>query len=59
MHLPLTRDACVANSHLTGKGDDVQMRNLLIRSMGWLLIAATALMLLGLAQVPELWAGAP
>ncbi|SFV26240.1 hypothetical protein SAMN05428990_0209 [Pseudoxanthomonas sp. YR558] len=35
------------------------MRSLLIRSMGWLLVAATALMLLGLAQVPELWAGAP
>jgi hypothetical protein len=35
------------------------MRSLLIRSMGWLLIAATALVLLGLAQAPELWAGGP
>jgi len=42
--------------HLTGTGD-VDMRSLLVRSMGWLLIAATALVLLGLAQVPELWAG--
>lgn len=34
------------------------MRSLLVRSMGWMLIAATALVLLGLAQVPHLWAGA-
>lgn len=33
------------------------MRMLVVRSMAWLLIAATALVLLGLAQVPELWAG--
>lgn len=45
------------DSQLTGMGN-VDMRSLLMRSMGWLLIAATALVLLGLAQVPELWAGA-
>lgn len=33
------------------------MRMLVVRSMAWLLIAAAALVLLGLAQAPELWAG--
>ena len=33
------------------------MRNLLMRSMAWMLIAATALVLCGLAQAPELWLG--
>jgi hypothetical protein len=33
------------------------MRILVVRSMAWLLIAAMALVLLGLAQMPELWAG--
>ncbi len=32
------------------------MRMLVVRSMAWLLIAAAALLLLGLAQAPELWA---
>ena len=33
------------------------MRNLLMRSMAWMLSAATALVLFGLAQAPELWLG--
>ncbi|MDR7070591.1 Sec-independent protein translocase protein TatA [Pseudoxanthomonas japonensis] len=33
------------------------MRLLVVRSMAWLLIAATALVLFGLAQAPELWLG--
>lgn len=33
------------------------MRMMVVRSMVWLLIAATALVLFGLAQVPEIWAG--
>lgn len=33
------------------------MRMLVMRSMVWLLIAATALVLFGLLQVPELWLG--
>ncbi len=33
------------------------MRMLVMRSMVWLLIAATALVLFGLLQAPELWLG--
>lgn len=33
------------------------MRTLMMRSMAWLLIAATALVLFGLLQMPELWLG--
>ena len=33
------------------------MRTLMMRSMAWLLIAATALVLFGLLQAPELWLG--
>lgn len=31
------------------------MRTILTRSMAWMLIAAVALVLFGLAQMPELW----
>jgi len=33
------------------------MRTLLVRSLAWMLIAAAALLLFGLAQAPELWLG--
>ena len=57
MHLPLTRraPASIVVPH-TGQGDP-RMRNLLVRSMAWMLIAATALVLFGLLQMPELWLG--
>lgn len=34
------------------------MKTILTRSMIWMLIAAVALVLFGLAQMPELWAPA-
>lgn len=32
------------------------MRTMMMRCMTWMLIGAAALLLFGLAQVPELWA---
>lgn len=57
MHLPLTRRARapIVVSH---SGQEThRMRTLLVRSLAWMLIAAAALLLFGLAQAPELWLG--
>lgn len=57
MHLRLTRRRVAAIVEADSGQETHPMRNLLMRSMAWMLIAATALVLFGLAQAPELWLG--
>ena len=57
MHLRLTHAGVAAIVQADSGQETHPMRNLLMRSMAWMLIAATALVLFGLAQAPELWLG--
>jgi hypothetical protein len=52
MHLRLTRRRVAAIVEADSGQETHPMRNLLMRSMAWMLIAATALV-----QAPELWLG--